>query len=655
MSHNHHSHCEACEEPEEHEEHEEKEGFARWLPLIVSALLTVLLSLLPINEPYKTLLFLLPYLIIGLDILKEAWEGLRNREPFDENFLMAVATIGAFLLGEHAEAVAVLLFYSLGEIFEDEAVEKSRRSVTELMNLRPDRATVLSETGEETVLPPEEVPVGSVLRVLPGERIPLDGVLLTGESALDTSALTGESVPRPVAPGNELLSGCVNLTGVLTLRSTRPFGESTASKILRLVEEAAGRKSKSEKFITRFARVYTPAVCGAALALFLLPPLVRLALGQPALWTTWLYRALTFLVISCPCALVISVPLAFFAGIGSAGRRGILIKGSSYLEALARLHTVALDKTGTLTAGEFTVTAAEPLTGTPAELLRTAARVEQFSNHPIALGILRACRGQTGADPSADGVSDVREQGGSGITALVDGVPTAVGNARLMASLGIVPPPLPAEAPGTPLYAAQNGALLGTLYVADALKPGSAPALRELKALGVQKTVLLTGDTPEAATAVARQLPLEGVHASLLPAEKVKAVEELLSALPEKARLAFVGDGVNDAPVLARADIGVAMGALGSEAAIEAADVVLMDDDPRKLPVALRVARRTLRIVRQNIALAIGVKLLCLLLAGLGLAGMWLGVFADVGVMVLAVLNALRALRLPDGKEKDHD
>ena len=615
--------------------------------LLASAMMLVL-KFLPLPELLRLPAYLLPYLTVGWGTLKKAWKGLRNRQAFDECFLMAVATIGAWLLGEYTEAVAVMLFYQVGELFESYAVGKSRKSISDLMDIRPDSARMQQEDGSWEEVDPDDVPVGSRILVQPGERVPIDGIVRSGDSTLNTAALTGESLPRDVRTGDEVISGCVNLTGVLEIETSKEFGDSTVAKILDLVENSSMKKSRSENFITRFARVYTPAVCYSALALAILPPLVLLLMGQNPMWGSWVYRALTFLVISCPCALVISIPLSFFGGIGGASACGILIKGSNYLEALSQTRVVVFDKTGTLTQGRFVVTQALPAAGVAEEtLLETAALAEQYSNHPISRSLCAA--GPAELDRSR--VSDVKEQGGHGVTALVDGKHVAVGNARLMEAEGIQMP-VQENPNGTVVYVAQDGQYLGVIYISDTVKPNAEKAIRGLKAAGVHKTVMLTGDSELTAKTVANQLGLDAYYAQLLPGDKVDRVEELLAAKGKNERLAFVGDGVNDAPVLSRADIGVAMGALGSDAAIEAADIVLMDDDPAKLSLAMSISRRTIRIVYQNIVGALLIKAICLVLGAVGLANMWLAIFADVGVMVLAVLNASRALYTRDLQAK---
>ena len=612
--------------------------------ILIAAALLAGLHFAPVAGWPRFALYLAPYLVIGYDILLKAARGIARRQVFDECFLMAVATVGAIALalyegsGDYTEAVAVMLFYQVGEWFQSYAVGKSRRNISQLMDIRPDYANV-ERDGRLEQVDPDEVAVGTVIVVRPGEKVPIDGVVTEGSSALDTAALTGESLPRDVAAGDEIVSGCINLTGVLKLRTTRAFGESTVSKILDLVENASSRKSRSEDFISRFARVYTPAVCGAALALAVLPPLAgALGLGVEAGWEIWLYRALTFLVASCPCALVISIPLSFFAGIGGASRAGVLVKGSNYLEALSKTRTVVFDKTGTLTRGVFEVTAVHHSEMDEAALLEVAALAESASSHPISRSLRTAC----GKDLDPSRVRDIRELSGRGVTAVVDGRAVAAGNDRLMEQLGI--PCIPCHSVGTIIHMAVDGRYMGHIVISDVVKPTSAQAVRALKAAGVRRTVMLTGDAAPVAAQVAGALGIDQVYSQLLPADKVEKVEALLAAQPAGEKLAFVGDGVNDAPVLSRADIGVAMGALGSDAAIEAADVVLMDDDPMKLVTAIRLSRRCLGIVWQNIVFAIGVKLLCLALVALGLANMWLAIFADVGVMILAVLNAIRAL-----------
>ena len=606
--------------------------------ILGAAALFLALKLLDPAWPLS-LLWLAPYLLAGYDILLGAVHGIRSRDPFDENFLMAVATVGAVALGNFQEAVAVMVFYQTGELFQSYAVGKSRRSIAALMDIRPDSAVLETPEGEQAV-PPDEVAPGSVILVRPGERVPLDGVVLEGASSLDTASLTGESLPREVGAGCEVLSGCVNLTGLLRVRTTKPFGESTVSRILDLVENSAMKKSRSEAFITRFARVYTPAVCLAALVLALVPPLGSLALGSAPRWGVWVYRALSFLVISCPCALVISIPLSFFGGIGGASAKGILVKGGTDLEALSKAGTVVFDKTGTLTRGVFQVSQIRPETGVQASrLLELAALTENYSNHPIS----RSLRESWGGDPAGHAVEEVREIPGRGVSARVDGLSVSAGNGKLMADLGLDA----GAAEGTAVHVAAEGAYLGCILLADLPKDGAKEALEGLKRQGVSRTVMLTGDSEQAAAPVARALGLDGFFAGLLPQDKVERVEQLLESKPGGTTLCFVGDGVNDAPVLSRADVGVAMGAMGSDAAIEAADVVLMDDDPRKLPLAMAIAKKTVGIVRQNIVFALAVKAACLVLTALGRTNMWWAIFADVGVMVLAVLNATRALRAP--------
>lgn len=585
-------------------------------------------------------LFLIAYLTIGYDILIKACKGIRNKQPFDENFLMAVATLGAMGLGDYKEAAAVMLFYQTGELFQSIAVGRSRRNISQLMDIRPDYANIENADGELEQVDPDEVAIGSIIVVKPGEKIPIDGTIVEGSTTLDTAALTGESVPRDAKCGDEALSGCINLSGVIKIKTSREFGESTVSKILDLVENASSKKSKSEAFITRFARVYTPAVCAGALALAIIPPVVSLAMGNPSAWDVWLYRALTFLVISCPCALVISIPLTFFAGIGGASNAGVLVKGSNYLEGLSEVRNVVFDKTGTLTRGVFEVSGVYNNTVDEAVLLEYAAYAECYSDHPISKS-LKAAYGKP-IDPER--VADVHEISGNGVTAVFDGKSVAAGNARLMSSLGIEVPPC--DEPGTLVHVAVNGTYCGVILISDKLKDGAKDAIAALKQSGIKKTVMLTGDAKRIADATAAELGIDEVYSELLPAGKVSKVEELLGGLGGKEKLAFVGDGINDAPVLSRADIGIAMGALGSDAAIEAADIVLMDDDPRKISKAIRISRKALRIVHENICFAIGVKVICLVLVAVGIANMWIGIFADVGVMVIAVLNAIRALNV---------
>ena len=617
--------------------------------IIASVVLIVILRLLPaFPTPVELVLYLIPYLVVGWDVLRKALLGIKNRQPFDECFLMAVATVGAFALGDYVEGCAVILFYQIGELFQSVAVGKSRQSISSLMDIRPDYANIEDEDGKLEQVDPDDVEVGTVIVVQPGERVPIDGVIVEGTSALNTAALTGESLPRDVQSGDEVISGCVNMTGLLKVRTTKEFGESTVSKILDLVENSSMKKARTENFITRFARVYTPAVCYSALALAFLSPVVLLLMGQPARFGDWIYRALTFLVISCPCALVISIPLSFFGGIGGASACGILVKGSTYLEELARTGVVVFDKTGTLTQGTFKVVGVHPENGvTEAELVEAAALAESWSKHPISLSIKNAY----GKEIDANRVTDVQELGGHGVTAKVDGKTVAAGNARLMAKLNLSAPEV--TEPGTIVHVAIDGKYAGYLLIADVVKPHSAQAIKGLKAAGVRKTVMLTGDAEPVAKAVASDLGLDEYHAGLLPGDKVDQIEKLLAAKGPKENLAFVGDGINDAPVLSRADIGIAMGALGSDAAIEAADIVLMDDDPTKIALAMSIARRTLRIVYENIVFALAIKFACLVLGALGLASMWTAIFADVGVMVLAVLNATRALYTKDLARKN--
>ena len=612
--------------------------------ILLSGAMLIALQFAPVTGILRFVLYLVPYFIIGYDILLKALKGIRNRQVFDECFLMAVATVGAIALalyeksGDYTEAIAVMLFYQIGEWFQSYAVGKSRRNISDLMDIRPDYANV-ERDGKLEKVDPDEVEAGSVIVVQPGEKVPIDGVITEGISSLNTSALTGESLPRDAKPGDEIVSGCINMTGVLKIRTTREFGESTVSKILDLVENASSRKSKSEDFISKFARIYTPAVCYAALALAFLPPLVRLAvLGLSPDWGSWIYRALTFLVISCPCALVISIPLSFFAGIGGASRAGILVKGSNYLETLSQTKIVVFDKTGTLTQGVFEVSGIHHSQMEEEKLVEYAALAESASSHPISRSLRRAYGGEI--DRSR--VTDIQEISGNGVIARVDGQEVAAGNDKLMDRLGISY--IPCHSAGTIIHMAIDGAYAGHIVISDVVKPHSKDAIQALKRAGVHKTVMLTGDAKKAADLVAGELGLDEVYSELLPAGKVEKVEALLREKPEKARLAFVGDGINDAPVLGRADIGIAMGAMGSDAAIEAADVVLMDDDPMQIAKAIKISRKCLGIVYQNIAFAIGVKLICLALGAVGIASMWLAIFADVGVMILAVLNAIRAL-----------
>lgn len=618
-------------------------------------------KLLPIKGWLRFILFMIPYLVIGHDILKKAFKGIVNRQVFDENFLMAIATVGAIILGEYVEGVAVMLFYQIGELFQSYAVGKSRRNISELMDIRPDYANVLRD-GNIDKVDPDEVEVGEIILVQPGEKIPIDGVVIEGEGTLNTSALTGESLPREVSVGDEVISGCININSVLRIRTTREFGESTVSKILELVENSGLRKSRSENFISKFARVYTPAVCYGALALAVVPPAVRLVfMGLTPEWGQWIYRALTFLVISCPCALVISIPLSFFAGIGGASREGVLVKGSNYLETLAQTKIVVFDKTGTMTQGVFEVVGIYPAAewgesdenvseqgeadadmleenSVEERLLTLAAYAESFSTHPISKSLQKAY----GKDIDKNKVSDVEEISGNGVTANVDGIKVAAGNGKLMQKLGVSYEAC--EAIGTVVHVAVDGAYAGYILISDKLKPHAKEAINALKRAGVSKTVMLTGDASNVAMQIAEELGIKEVHSELLPADKVTKVEELLAYKNDTAKLAFVGDGINDAPVLSRADIGIAMGALGSDAAIEAADIVLMDDDPLKIAKAIKISRKCIRIVYQNIYFAIGIKVLCLILGAVGIANMWLAIFADVGVMVLAVLNAIRTL-----------
>lgn len=613
--------------------------------IILSASLILLLHFIPTDGILRFVLYLIPYWIIGHDILRKAWKGIRNRQVFDENFLMATATIGAMLLGltstgDYVEGIAVMLFYQIGELFQSFAVGKSRRSISQLMDIRPDHANV-ERDGRLEQVDPDEVEIGTVILVRPGEKIPIDGVVVDGSSSLNTSALTGESLPRDVSVGDEIVSGCINLTGVLQIQTTKRFEESTVSKILDLVENASSRKSRSEALISRFARVYTPAVCGGALALTVLPPLVRvLALGLPPQWSDWLYRALTFLVVSCPCALVISVPLSFFAGLGGASREGILIKGSNYLEALARTEVVVFDKTGTLTQGVFEVSKIGHNTLPEEQLLEYAALAECASSHPVSRSLQKAY----GREPDRSRVTDIREISGHGIAARVDGREIAVGNRKLMEQFKI--PYTESGCEGTIIYIGIDGAYAGFIAISDQLKPTSPQAVARLKQTGVRNTVMLTGDLAQTASKVAKTLHIDEVYSELLPGDKVAQMERLLEEKRFQGKLAFVGDGINDAPVLSRADVGIAMGAMGSDAAIEAADVVLMDDDPEKLVKAIRISRKCMGIVYQNIVFSLVVKFACLGLTAVGVANMWFAIFSDVGVMILAVLNAIRALNV---------
>ena len=616
----------------------QKKVFTR---IIVAAVLMVVLSLLPIDGWLKFVLFMIPYLVIGHDILLKAWKGILNRQVFDENFLMAVATIGAILLGDYKEGVAVMLFYQIGELFQSYAVGKSRRNISELMDIRPDYANIEKEDGTLEQVDPDEVEIGSVIVVQPGEKVPIDGVIEEGRTSLNTSALTGESLPREAGVGDEVISGCINMSGVLKIRTTKEFGESTVSKILDMVENASSKKSRSENFISKFAKYYTPAVCYGALALAILPPLVRLLfLGMTPEWGDWVMRALTFLVISCPCALVISIPLSFFAGIGGASNAGVLVKGSNYLETLSQTKYVVFDKTGTMTQGVFEVSGVHHSSMDTEKLLEYAALAECHSSHPISKSLKKAYGKPL--DPSR--VTDVEEISGNGVTAKVDGVRVAAGNSKLMEKLGV--DCMECHSVGTVVHMAVNGQYAGHILISDQIKPHAKEAIAALKKCGVKKTIMLTGDRREAARQVAEELGIDEVHSELLPGDKVAQVEKLLDEKGEKEKLAFVGDGINDAPVLSRADIGIAMGALGSDAAIEAADIVLMDDDPLKISKAIRISRKCLRIVYENIYFAIGVKVVCLILGALGIANMWAAIFADVGVMIIAVLNAIRALNV---------
>ena len=613
--------------------------------ILTAAAMLIALKLIPVTGILQLALYLVAYLVIGYDILKKAWRGILNRQVFDENFLMAVATVGAFALaivsrsGDYVEAIAVMLFYQIGELFQSYAVGKSRRNISALMDIRPDYANI-ERDGQLEKVDPDEVEIGSVIVVQPGEKVPLDGVILSGASSLNTSALTGESLPRDAKAGDEVISGCINMTGVLRIQTTKAFGESTVSKILELVEDSSSHKSKSENFISKFARVYTPAVCYGALALAVLPPVVRLMLGHPAQWGDWVYRALTFLVISCPCALVISIPLSFFAGIGGASKEGVLIKGSNYLETLSQVKTVVFDKTGTLTQGVFEVSGVHHSEMENEKLLEYAALAECASSHPISKSLQRAY----GKAIDRDRVRDIQEISGKGVSAVVDGHAVLAGNDKLMALRGI--PFIGCHSVGTIIHIAIDGQYAGHIVISDVVKPHAKEAIERLKHAGVEKTVMLTGDSRRVADQVAGALGVDEVHSELLPADKVAQVEKLLADKGGKDKLAFVGDGINDAPVLSRADIGIAMGAMGSDAAIEAADVVLMDDDPLKIAKAIRISRKCIGIVYQNIVFALAVKFACLALGALGLANMWAAIFADVGVMVLAVLNAIRALRV---------
>ena len=612
--------------------------------ITVSAVLMIVLNFVPVQGVPRFLLYLIPYLIVGYDILLKAGKGIRNRQVFDECFLMAIATVGAIGLaiyensGDYTEAIAVMLFYQVGELFQSYAVGKSRRNISDLMDIRPDYANI-EQDGKLEKVDPDEVEIGSVITVQPGEKVPIDGVIVEGTSTLNTSALTGESLPRDAKAGDEIVSGCINMTGVLKIRTTKEFGESTVSRILDLVENASSRKSKSEDFISKFARIYTPAVCYAALALAFLPPLVRmLFLDMPADWESWIYRALTFLVISCPCALVISIPLTFFAGIGGASKAGVLVKGSNYIETLSQTRIVVFDKTGTLTQGVFEVNGIHHSSIDEAKLVEYAALAESASSHPISKSLQRAY----GKEIDRSRVADIREISGNGVIARVDGMEVAAGNDKLMDYLGVTY--IECHAVGTIIHMAIDGKYAGHIVISDIVKPHSQKAIDLLRKVGVKKTVMLTGDAKKVADQVGAELGLDEVCSELLPADKVEKVEELIRKKSDREKLAFVGDGINDAPVLGRADIGIAMGAMGSDAAIEAADVVLMDDDPLQIPKAIKISRKCLGIVYQNIVFAIGIKLICLVLGALGIANMWLAIFADVGVMIIAVLNAIRAL-----------
>ena len=605
--------------------------------IIIAAVLIVVFSLLPAEGYLRFGLFMIPYLVIGYDILKKAFKGILNKQVFDENFLMAVATVGAILLGDYSEGVAVMLFYQIGELFQSYAVGKSRRNISELMDIRPDYANIEKDGALEQV-DPDEVEIGTIIVVQPGEKVPIDGVITEGTSTLNTSALTGESLPRDAKAGDEVISGCINMTGLLKIRTTKEFDESTVSKILELVENSSSRKSKSENFISKFAKYYTPAVCYGALALAFIPPIVLLIMGKPAMWGDWIYRALTFLVISCPCALVISIPLSFFAGIGGASNQGILVKGSNYLETLAQTKYVVFDKTGTMTQGVFEVSGIHHNEMPDEKLLEYAALAECSSSHPISKSLQKAY----GKPIDRNRVTDIEEISGNGVIAKIDGISVAAGNTKLMNRLGIAYQDC--HHVGTVVHMAIDGKYAGHILISDIIKPHAKEAIAELKKAGISKTVMLTGDSKRVADQVAEELGIQEVYSELLPADKVSRVEELLNQKSEKDKLAFVGDGINDAPVLSRADIGIAMGALGSDAAIEAADIVLMDDDPLKISKAIKIARKCIRIVYENIYFAIGIKVLCLILGALGIANMWMAIFADVGVMIIAVLNAIRTL-----------
>ena len=605
--------------------------------IIIAAVLIVVFSLLPAEGYLRFVLFMIPYLVIGYDILKKAFKGILNKQVFDENFLMAVATVGAILLGDYSEGVAVMIFYQIGELFQSYAVGKSRRNISELMDIRPDYANIEKDGTLEQV-DPDEVEIGTIIVVQPGEKVPIDGVITEGTSTLNTSALTGESLPRDAKAGDEVISGCINMTGLLKIRTTKEFGESTVSKILELVENSSSRKSRSENFISKFAKYYTPAVCYGALALAFIPPIVLLIMGKSAMWGDWIYRALTFLVISCPCALVISIPLSFFAGIGGASNQGILVKGSNYLETLAQTKYVVFDKTGTMTQGVFEVSGIHHNEMPDEKLLEYAALAECSSSHPISKSLQKAY----GKPIDRNRVTDIEEISGNGVIAKVDGISVAAGNTKLMDRLGIAYQDC--HHVGTVVHMAIDGKYAGHILISDIIKPHAKEAIAELKKAGISKTIMLTGDSKRVADQVAGELGIQEVYSELLPADKVSRVEELLNQKSEKDKLAFVGDGINDAPVLSRADIGIAMGALGSDAAIEAADIVLMDDDPLKISKAIKIARKCIRIVYENIYFAIGIKILCLILGALGIANMWVAIFADVGVMILAVLNAIRTL-----------
>lgn len=608
--------------------------------IIIASVLMIVLAFLPVTGLVKFALYMVPYLVIGHDILRKAFLGVKNKQMFDESFLMAVATVGAIILGEYTEGVAVMLFFQIGEWFQSYAVGKSRRNISQLMDIRPDYANIEDENGNLEQVDPDEVAVGTVIVVQPGEKVPIDGVILEGSSTLNTAALTGESLPRDVVEGDEIISGCINMTGLLKIRTTKEFGESTVSKILDLVENASSRKSRSENFISRFAYYYTPIVCYSALALAIIPPVVLMFMGQPAGWGNWIYRALTFLVISCPCALVISIPLSFFAGIGGASNAGVLVKGSNYLEALAYTKYVVFDKTGTMTQGVFEVSEVNATDGDSDKLIEIAALAESYSTHPISKSLQKAY----GKEIDKNRVGDVQEIGGHGVVAVIGGTTVLAGNDKLMEKYGISYEK--AESIGTVVYVAVDNKFAGHIMISDVMKPTAKQAISDLKKIGVKKTVMLTGDAKAVADSVAADLKIDQVYSELLPGDKVDKVEELIAQKSEKEKLVFVGDGINDAPVLSRADIGIAMGAMGSDAAIEAADVVLMDDDPVKIAKAIKIAKKCVGIVYQNIYFAIGVKVLCLILGAVGIANMWLAIFSDVGVMVLAVLNAIRALNV---------